>query len=97
MTLAKAVCVIPILDFQRFRSGDKAAFVAEIGRACREIGFVILRGHGIERGRVNGVFKAAHAFFALDAAEKEEFLRLLAEGGRPRATVASAPGRGLGG
>ena len=34
---------------------------------------------------------------ALDAAEKEEFLRLLAEGGRPRATAASAPGRGLGG
>ncbi len=32
---------------------------------------------------------------ALDAAEKEEFLRLLAEGGRPRATAASAPGRGL--
>ena len=30
---------------------------------------------------------------ALDAAEKEEFLRLLAEGGRPRATAASAPGR----
>ncbi len=71
MTLAKAVCVIPILDFQRFRSGDKAAFVAEIGRACREIGFVILRGHGIERGRIDGVFKAAHDFFALDAAEKK--------------------------
>ena len=36
---------------------------------------------------------------SLDAAEKEEFLRLLAEGGRPRATAAStpAPGRGLGG
>lgn len=34
---------------------------------------------------------------ALDAAEKEEFLRLLSEGGRPRATAASAPGRGLGG
>lgn len=33
---------------------------------------------------------------ALDAAEKEEFLRLLAEGGRPRATAAaSEPGRGL--
>ena len=32
---------------------------------------------------------------ALDAAEKEEFLRLLAEGGRPRATAASPPGRGL--
>ena len=30
---------------------------------------------------------------ALDAAEKEEFLRLLAEGGRPRAPAASAPGR----
>ena len=32
---------------------------------------------------------------ALDASEKEEFLRLLAEGGRPRAPAASAPGRGL--
>ena len=34
---------------------------------------------------------------ALDAAEKEEFLRLLAEGGRPRATAAGTPGRGIGG
>ena len=32
---------------------------------------------------------------ALDAEEKEEFLRLLAEGGRPRATAAGGPGRGL--
>ena len=32
---------------------------------------------------------------ALDAAEKEEFLRLLAESGRPRATAANAPGRGV--
>ena len=31
----------------------------------------------------------------LDDGEKEEYLRLLAEGGRPRATDASAPGRGL--
>ena len=31
---------------------------------------------------------------ALDTAEKEEFLRLLAEGGRPRTTAANAPGRG---
>lgn len=32
---------------------------------------------------------------ALDAEEKEEFLRLLAEGGRPRATAAGGPGRGM--
>lgn len=62
--------MIPILDYQQFLSGDKNAFVREIGQACRDIGFLILTGHGIDPAKIASVFEAAHAFFALDPAAK---------------------------
>lgn len=63
--------MIPILDFRTFRTGDRDGFVRDIGRACRETGFVILKGHGRDPARIAAVFDAAHKFFALDTADKK--------------------------
>jgi isopenicillin N synthase-like dioxygenase len=55
---------IPIIDIGQVQSGD----VAALGRVCREIGFFYVTGHGIP---TDGMFAAAHAFFALPVDEKE--------------------------
>ncbi|MEM9060899.1 MAG: 2-oxoglutarate and iron-dependent oxygenase domain-containing protein [Pseudomonadota bacterium] len=62
--------MIPVLDASRFLAGEDDGFVAEFGRACREIGFVLLTGHGIDRAKIQSVFAAADAFFGLPEAAK---------------------------
>jgi isopenicillin N synthase-like dioxygenase len=43
---------------------DRQAVAAELGRACREIGFFYAKGHGIPDDLIAGVFAASHLFFA---------------------------------
>jgi isopenicillin N synthase-like dioxygenase len=62
---------IPVLDWQRFATGaDRDGFTADLGRACRETGFFLVSGHGIDQGLIDAVFDEADAFFALPDAEK---------------------------
>lgn len=62
---------IPILDWQRFATGaDTAGFVTDLGAACRDTGFFLLRGHGIAAPLQEAVFVAADAFFSLPDADK---------------------------
>ncbi|MGV6847403.1 MAG: isopenicillin N synthase family dioxygenase [Marinibacterium sp.] len=66
-----AESVIPVLDWTRFASGrDRAGFVADLGRACRETGFFLLKGHGVPEALITDVFTQADGFFAQPAAEK---------------------------
>ena len=63
---------IPVLDWQRFASGsDPEGLAADLGKACREIGFFLITGHGIPQQLIDEVFAKGDAFFALPAAEKE--------------------------
>lgn len=65
--------MIPVLDFERFTSGeDRAGFVADLGAAARGPGFFLLTGHGIDADLQARVFAAADAFFGLPVAEKEK-------------------------
>lgn len=65
--------MIPILDWQRYVSGpDRAGFVADLGRACRDTGFFLLSGHGLDPGLIDGVFSQADALFALPEEEKRK-------------------------
>ncbi len=64
---------LPVIDISCLgNSGtighDRA--VAEIGRACRHIGFFYVTGHGIADDLMTGMFQAAHTFFAQAAAQK---------------------------
>ena len=63
--------MIPVLDFSRFREGDRAGFVRDLGHACRDTGFMVIKGHGLPPGLRDAAFGAARAFFEQDAAEKE--------------------------
>ncbi|SFJ04008.1 isopenicillin N synthase family dioxygenase [Albimonas pacifica] len=65
---------IPVLDFSRFREGDAAAragFAGELGRACRDTGFFLLKNTGILDAQRTAMFTVARDFFALPAEAKE--------------------------
>jgi isopenicillin N synthase-like dioxygenase len=64
---------VPIIDLTPARSGgraDRERVAAAIDAACREIGFFAISGHGVPERTVDELRRAAHAFFALPAAEK---------------------------
>jgi len=44
---------------------EDRAIESSLVQACREIGFVTVAGHGIERGLFDALMKAGHEFFAL--------------------------------
>jgi isopenicillin N synthase-like dioxygenase len=64
---------VPVIDLAPARAGDRAARARVAGvldTACREIGFFAVAGHGVPAAIVEDLRTAAHAFFALPAAEK---------------------------
>jgi isopenicillin N synthase-like dioxygenase len=70
-----ALAEIPMIDFAPFLDGDAAdrrAVADRIVRACEDIGFFYLRGHGVAPGTVDAVFTHARRFFALPADQRAE-------------------------
>ncbi len=64
---------VPVIDISPYYSGTeqgKRQVAAQIGRACREIGFYIITGHGVPEAMVAEIDKAARDFFDLPLAEK---------------------------
>jgi isopenicillin N synthase-like dioxygenase len=65
---------LPIIDIAGLRSPDVAerrAVAAELGRACREIGFFYATGHGFSDARMAAVFAASRRFFTESEAVKQ--------------------------
>lgn len=65
---------IPIIGLADLWSPDRArraAVAAEIGAACRGLGFFLVRDHGVAPAVRDGAFGAARWFFAQSAADKE--------------------------
>ncbi len=65
---------IPVIDVSGLRAdepGPRRAVAAALGRACREVGFFYVIGHGIPDALRRDVFEAAARLFALPNAEKE--------------------------
>lgn len=68
--------VIPVVDLSEFTKGDaesRSAFVAALGKAFHEIGFVGVTGHGISEKLINDFYKASNAFFALPTEVKKQY------------------------
>lgn len=66
-----AAAAVPVLDWQGFATGtDRAGFVADLGRACRETGFFLLAGHSVSAGLIEATFAQGDAVFALPEAAK---------------------------
>lgn len=68
-----ATPTLPVIDIAPLFSGGAAglaAVAAEIGRACRTIGFFYIAGHGVPAALRQAVFAEAAALFALPMADK---------------------------
>lgn len=64
---------IPIIDLGPYLDGsDKMGVAKQIGRACEEIGFFTISGHGIPVDRIQKANDAARRFFDLSMAEKRK-------------------------
>ena len=65
---------LPIISLAGLRSDDPAqrrATAAELGRACREVGFFYATDHGIPQAVCEDAFTLAKELFALPIADKE--------------------------
>ncbi len=68
------VSPIPLVDIAALAGDDAAQRVAtarQIGRACREVGFFAITGHGVPDALRADAFAASAEFFALDAPLKQ--------------------------
>ena len=64
---------IPLIDISALRSANlsaRRAVSAQIGAACREVGFFAIVGHGVSADLVADTFAASARFFALPAETK---------------------------
>lgn len=67
---------IPVVDLARFVSGDAAdqqAFVAALGHAITEWGFVAVERHGLDHRALEETFTAIRALFALPGEIKRRY------------------------
>lgn len=72
----KLRCVVPVIDFEPFlkgKSADKAAVAKQIGDACENIGFLVIKGHGVPQGTIDYAWEETRAFFDLPAKVKETY------------------------
>ncbi len=66
---------VPTVDLSKFVSGDadaQRAFVAELGSAFHEVGFVGVVNHGISQDLIDRFYAAAKNFFAQDIEFKKQ-------------------------
>jgi isopenicillin N synthase-like dioxygenase len=64
---------IPVIDLSMLSGGDQGgrrAVAAEIDAACREIGFLVVSGHGVDEALQRRLYGAARAFFDLPMERK---------------------------
>ena len=64
---------VPLIDISPFLRGDadgKRRVADEINRACEEIGFFLVTGHGVDQGQIDRTYQCAEAFFDQPVAAK---------------------------
>lgn len=69
---------VPLIDFTPMREGNaaaRAALVAQVDAACREIGFLVISGHGVPEELIEETRAVSRAFFDLPLAEKMRVAR----------------------
>ncbi|MHB1486841.1 MAG: isopenicillin N synthase family dioxygenase [Acidimicrobiales bacterium] len=70
---AKTAIDVPVIDITLFRTGtyeERLEVAKEVERACREIGFLTVVGHGVQRRVIDTCYATARAFFDLSLREK---------------------------
>lgn len=67
---------VSVVDISPFITGDAAGrqeVAAAVDRACREVGFLVVVGHGVPQALIDRAHAAARAFFDLDVEIKERY------------------------
>ncbi|TMJ34564.1 MAG: isopenicillin N synthase family oxygenase [Alphaproteobacteria bacterium] len=72
---AAANADIPVIDISPFFAGGKRTIVDEIARACEEVGFFGIVGHGVHEDTIAAIYREGRAFFDLPRDEKMEIAR----------------------
>ena len=68
--------LVPIVDIAPFLDGsDKRGVAQAVDRACREIGFLVIAGHGVPADLIERTRETGRAFFDLPLAEKVKVAR----------------------
>lgn len=65
---------IPVIDLSPYFEGTpegKQAVGAAVDAACRDLGFLVIQGHGIDPQLLERVCRVSHAFFDLPDADKQ--------------------------
>lgn len=68
---------IPVIDVSALAGGDQTAInkvAADIGTACREVGFFYVVSHTVGKARMAAAFAASQSFFAQGEATKKQVL-----------------------
>ena len=76
VTEQPATEVVPLIDMARWRSGDpdeRREIAEAVDTALREVGFLILTGHGVDNELIDGVRKTCAEAFALPAETKQAY------------------------
>ena len=66
---------VPVIDLTPYREGTpegKAAVAAKIGQACKDIGFLVVSGHGVPAELVTQTYDVSKAFFELPLRAKTD-------------------------
>jgi isopenicillin N synthase-like dioxygenase len=74
MTMA----AVPVIDISPYRGAEAAArraLAAEVDRICREIGFMVITGHGVDPDLIAAVEDVSRTFFDLPLEEKMQIVR----------------------
>jgi len=68
---------VPVIDVAPLAGGelDRRAVAREIGRACEDIGFFTIVGHGVDETLVQRMDAVSRAFFDLPVADKQRVRR----------------------
>jgi isopenicillin N synthase-like dioxygenase len=67
---------IPAVDLAAFINGSKAAkqqFIADLGKAYEEVGFVAVKNHGISDELIADLYKYVQQFFSLPLEKKKQY------------------------
>jgi isopenicillin N synthase-like dioxygenase len=69
---------VPVIDIAPYLAGSaegKARVAQAVAEACRDIGFLIVTGHGVAPALIDRVDQVSRAFFALPFADKQALKR----------------------
>ena len=68
---------VPVIDISLFLNGDKESRIdvaKKIGKACVDVGFFVIVGHGVDDMIIQQAWNATRDFFDLSEEEKKEYI-----------------------